>query len=137
MKRDLVLEELVIEEATNLKKYATKEELSRLDYDNLDGDSKSRCIYGQMTGDCSSYRANELIIKCAQKVYNTTDTDDRIVKSVLNGKPYKIDKVNERLDFYISPIEKFLYKYKRGYKESTKIKKLVNFLQDKTQELKF
>ncbi len=136
MKKDKILEELVIEEAINLKKYAKKEELDKLDYDNLDGDCAYKCIYGQMTGDCESNRAYNLIKKCAIKVYNVTSDEDRIETSVLNGKPKNLKNYSDRLEHYISPIERFLFFYKSSQEvKSTKIQKLVKFLRDETKEL--
>lgn len=138
MKKDLILEELVIKEATNLKKYATKEELAKLKYKDLDGDSVISCIYGQITDSCLSKRSQDLIIKCCEKVYKTDASDNRIVNAILNGKPKKIKFSHHRLDYYASPIERFLAIYKPDeWTKSIKIKKLVDFLQDKTQELKF
>lgn len=137
MKRDLVLEQLVIEEATNLKKYATKKELSKLNYNTLGGDRIDKCVYGQMTDNCFSRRSYNLIRNCTSRVFNVKDTDD-IFNGKLNGKPSKLDEPERRYKYYISPIEQFLYNYKPdSFKKSIKIKKLVDFLQDKTQELKF
>lgn len=138
MKRDLILEELVIEEATNLKKYATKEELNKLNYETLNGGSVVNCIYGQMTDNCLSQRSQNLIIKCCKKVYKIVNENNRIKTSILNGKPKKLKVSFDRLDYYTSPIEKFLDLYKPDiFTKSTKVKKLIDFLQDKTQELKF
>lgn len=58
------LKRLVIEEATNLKEYATKKELERLDFNYLDPNTPHRCIYGQITGNCFNERAIELLNKC-------------------------------------------------------------------------
>ena len=45
-------------EANNLRTLATQEEKNKLDFYNLDGVNYYKCIYGQMTGHCSSERAN-------------------------------------------------------------------------------
>lgn len=123
MKRDLKLEKLVIEEATNLKKYATKEELDKLDYATLKEDDIFHCVYGQMTSLCFGYRATQLIDKCIDFKYQ------HLYK---NNKPI----ISKRYDnnCYYSPIERFLI----AYKGSKKIKKLIDFLKDeniKTLEL--
>lgn len=59
------LKDDVRKEAENLRKYATKEELEKLDFDKLDSSDRTRCIYGQMTGNCFSQRSAELINNCA------------------------------------------------------------------------
>lgn len=138
MKRDLVLEQLVIEEATNLKRYATKEELSKLTYKNLDGGDQTLCVYGQMTGHCRTKRSYKLIRKCCKKIYEVQNHLNVITGSILSGKPKVLIDIYDRLDYYISPIEKFLYIYKPNLvKKSIKIKKLIDFLKDETKELKF
>ena len=123
MKKDLKLEELVIEEATNLKKYATKEELDKLDYATLKEDDIFHCVYGQMTGMCYGYRATQLIDKCINFKYQHLHKNNEPIiskRDINNG--------------YYSPIERFLI----AYKGSEKIKKLIDFLKDeniKTLEL--
>ena len=57
--------EEVLQEAKNIKQHATPEEISRLDFETLDPTKLKSCIYGQMTGNCDSYRGIELIEKCA------------------------------------------------------------------------
>lgn len=59
------LKEKVIQEATKLKTCATKEELKRLDFRTFAPDKKQYCIYGQLTGNCFSDRALELLNCCA------------------------------------------------------------------------
>lgn len=63
MKKELRLS--ASKEVRNIKKHATKKEISRLDYRSLRPQYQESCIYGQMTGDCFSERANYLIGKCA------------------------------------------------------------------------
>lgn len=53
----------VRKEIHHLKKNATKEELSRLDFDKLNTHNACKCIYGQMTGYCESSRAMQLYPK--------------------------------------------------------------------------
>lgn len=130
------LEELVIEEATKLKQFATPEELNNLDYEYLDGNSHWQCIYGQMTEDCRSNRAYELIQKCCQRVYHASSDDCFVGR--LNGKPKQLDDPTNRLAYYVSPIEKFLYKEKpEQYNDSWKIQRLVAFLKSETDVLNF
>jgi hypothetical protein len=59
------LKEDVRKEAEALKIHATKEERERLDYNKLHPESIRKCIYGLMTGDCTSVRSAALIETCA------------------------------------------------------------------------
>ena len=108
-KVNITLAELVVKEATKLKKEATKKELDSLsvDLNKLDPDNTEQCIYGQMTSDCFSKRANKLIVKCAERVYNIPENvrNNCIAESVLNGKPKSVDV----RDTYFSPIEVYIF----------------------------
>lgn len=90
--------ELVKEEASKLKKFATKEELDRLDFKRIDPMSGFDCIYGQMTGSCFSTRALELVQKCAIP-YSS---------SIYMFSEPKL-KFNEEYFRSYSPIEYFIY----------------------------
>jgi hypothetical protein len=59
------LKEDVRKEAEALKIHATKEEREKLNFKDLFPESIYQCIYGQMTGSCSSIRAANLIESCA------------------------------------------------------------------------
>ena len=59
--------ELVAEEAALLRKNATPQELAKLDLYTLDPSNANRCIYGLMTGDCTSPRAESFIRTCCKK----------------------------------------------------------------------
>lgn len=103
---------LVIEEAKNLKKFATTEEINKLDAHTLDADSKFDCVYGKMTGNCFSERAKELIVKSCKKVYAT---DGYLSDARLNGSPKGKSRNTEggrtfgAKTSYWSPIEVFIY----------------------------
>lgn len=104
------LKEDVRKEAEALRVHATKRELGRLNFQELDVLSKRSCIYGQMTGDCFSNRAANLIYSCTPRYFTAevmvSDDDDRAeitVDSLLshvNGSKVKGFK-NERTDFEI------------------------------------
>lgn len=55
----------VKKEAEALRKKATPEELSKLNFNSLDPHHLNKCIYGQMTGHCNSVRGVQLIEACA------------------------------------------------------------------------
>lgn len=126
------LNDLVIKEAKNLKKFAYKYELEKLNFDTLNPSSSSNCIYGQMTGSCFNARANKLILKCATRVLSTQNSPNILENAKLNGEPTLIPEGENRLYTYISPIEKFIY-----LNTETNNQILIDFLQDKTKTLKF
>lgn len=124
---------LATEEAIKLKEHATKEELARLNLFLLNPYSPKDCIYGQMTGNCNSKRAQLLIMECAERVYDVmSDEIDNLPP--LNGRPYLIDRGNEnaRMHEWQSPIEVLLYDDTGG--EFAR-QKLIAFLKDETQTL--
>ncbi|MEK6879624.1 MAG: hypothetical protein AABY22_08460 [Nanoarchaeota archaeon] len=129
------LKELVIQEANNLKKYAAKIEIERLDFEILNPSSYSKCIYGQLTGDCFSQRAENLIKSCCTKIYKNSYT----VGSLSNLKEIHDDIETIKRDMFYnshwSPIEVFIYKpanQKNGNNEQ-----LVKFIKGEIPELKF
>jgi hypothetical protein len=60
------LKKLVVEEALNIRKYATKEEMKRLNFARLCPTNQNLCVYGHLTGDCHNIRAIELLDKCTR-----------------------------------------------------------------------
>lgn len=122
---------LVKTEADNIKLHATQEELNSLDFDTLSPSKTTNCIYGQMTGDCYSWRANELIIQSAERVYNSQgDGIDEGDVEHLNGEP---ELVGSRGGWYHSPIELFVFINRylgRKYNE-----RLIDYLKGKTDKL--
>lgn len=65
----------VKKEAEALKKHATDEELSRLNFNYLKPEGSSSCIYGQLTFNCRSPRASELIFKCCERYVDMPPED--------------------------------------------------------------
>lgn len=130
MRKNKKLFELVIKEATDLKKYATKKQLSRLNIKTLNPDHTDLCIYGQMTGNCNSPEAQELILRCCERVYSTKNLDSYLIeKARLSGKPVIV--TTTRIYRYMSPIEIFISRYPKYNDE------LIQFLKGKREELKF
>lgn len=111
MKSQDTLKQLVLKEATALRQQATKEELGKLDLNWFDAGSAYSCIYGQMTDSCNSERAQELIVNCCERIYKTDGgygAFGRITESSLGESPKKLEKYYDRLDYYCSPIEKYI-----------------------------
>ncbi len=73
------LKKLVVDEALALRKYCTDEEKDRLDYEGIIPTKSSFCIYGQITGDCFSGRATELLNKCT-KAYSGSIRQIKLLK---------------------------------------------------------
>lgn len=123
------LNQLVIDEATNLKKNAKKKELANLQFKSLDTQNYQSCIYGQMTGDCFNERAIKLIEKSCERIFLDDEAIEGKITGTLNGCPKK-----ERREKYWSPIEVFIDK-KRN-KNNGNNKRLIDFLKGKTKTLK-
>lgn len=126
--KKIVYPALVKEEAKNLRKFATPRELSYLDFTSLDPGNASSCIYGQMTDNCFSLRAIELIERSCKRVYNESDGINALVGCKLNGSPLKSTRVN-----YWSPIEVFIYKIKN--QENGANAKLISYLKGEIKRL--
>lgn len=86
MKMSKHLYKLVVKEADNIKKYATEDEISKLNLYYLDGNRVTKCIYGQMTGHCISKRAAELINLCSEKRLNSKSRWVKQQRTVLNSE---------------------------------------------------
>lgn len=127
------LNKLVKQEADNLKKFATKEEINKLNFLELDPGSIMECIYGQMAGYCDSERAAELMKQCCQKmIYN--------FGSLKLSNESKLEENSEafnnfgRKSYYWSPIE--IYIYKNLFKDKMN-KNLIDYIKGTVKELKF
>lgn len=124
------LQRLVRHEAKALRRNATEQEKGKLNAAKLIVDSRMSCIYGQMTGNCDSPRAIELIEKCASRVLeNPNPYEYRPSISTLNGTPR--GKARAR---YFSPIEVFIYN-NQGIKSRNK--DLIDYIKGETNELNF
>jgi len=135
MTKEQTLKKLVRIEAANLKVEATPQELAKLNFSKLNSGDTGRCIYGQMTGFCYSDRANELIVKCAPRVYNGGFGLGSI--NNLNGAPAELNGEYRGIKYH-SPIEVFIhlnsYDYNSG-KANNKI--LIDYLQGRNKILTF
>ena len=131
IKKESILNKLVEQEAKNLVKFATKEELNNLDFKTLDGDSANHCIYGKLSKNCFSIRAVELIEESCERVYENNYTNSLGSSTIpLNGSPKETNR-----SYYWSPIEVFiaiLKNQKNGNNE-----KLINYLKGKTNKFNF
>lgn len=109
MKKEL--KELVLAEAIELKKYITKEEKDRLNFESLDGQNPIHCIYAQLFGWAFSLKSNDLKNLCAKPYSSNLDY-------------YRFPVLlNTRLNF--TPIEFYICQ------EGAQNENLINFLKDK------
>jgi len=130
--RDKIMRTLVIEEATKLRNMITQEEADNLKFSKLDSSQSDRCIYGQLSGNCFSDRAIELIKACASRVYKNWWF---LSESKLNGSPLGLSR-NE----FWSPIEVFISQDETDYENNMgngNNERLVQFIKKEIDELIF
>lgn len=121
---------LVKKEAKNLRKFAEKSELRKLNFKVLYPKSQNSCVYGQMTNNCFSDRATELIKKCCERVYDSPNASTDMSKAKLNGNPKR--RIRDR--FY-SPIEIYITQPDNVENTNGNNKNLINYLKGKTDKL--
>lgn len=114
----------VVEEIENIKKYATKEEISRLNLKNLDPNLSSGCIYGQMAGSCNNDRGIELIRLCCKTATSFRHVGDS-----------RVQKTHPRtatvlFDSY-SYLENFIFRYNHEHNN----KNIISYLKGETEVL--
>jgi hypothetical protein len=111
----------VKQEINNLKKYAKKEQLEKLDFNRLIPESDKFCIYGQMTGNCYNDEAAELIKKCC-KVETSYGS---IYRRFSNPVDFKAREYSS----YHTYLEHFIYNYKHNNEN------IVKYLKGEISEL--
>lgn len=126
---DNELTDAVEAEARALRNHATQDEIDMLDFDELDPLDPDQCIYGQMTGNCYSDRAKELIELCCNRVYKSFHGSLPNIGAPLNGSPIGKSRMcdDEELHSnteYYSPIELYI-----SGKDEERIAKLIRFIQ--------
>ena len=121
------LKDRVLLEIENIKKYATPEQLDRLNLDSFNPNSPERCIYGLMCGSCFNLDALKLMQKC------TTPYSKKIfiyVKSktkhfLISAKQFPTDRDFTALEYYIVNYPKDninIIKYLKGEIETLMLK---------------
>lgn len=129
----------VSSEASLLKNYATEEEVAKLDFDRLRFDNRRSCIYGQMTGDCRSIRAQILLASCCKRFVANSDL---LIPHPSNWNPDKRPSFNKIKEFvngttqdrpdtviYLSSIETYIAL------KGAKPKELIDYLKGTTDTL--
>lgn len=136
MKSTEILHKLVKAEAKKLKENAFKKELDNLDIDTLCPINELSCIYGQMTGTCTSERADKLMRLSCTRIYIPSSEG---VKGTLNGdiKDIKKKRCHHIWDSYeyFSPVEIFIAKTVNQNNGNNKA--LIAYLKGETKTLTF
>lgn len=112
------LKDDVKKEAEALRVHATSEELGRLNLVAFDPSLPGTCIYGQMTGSCTTARAHSLINKCCVSMVDNREYDPDVsgFSSIITKAPVskgwmnKIRTENEYSTYlkYLSAIEAYI-----------------------------
>lgn len=125
-------------EADNIKKFSTPSETKKLNFNTLNPNTPSDCVYGQMTGSCVSGRAQNLIVKCCDKftvINDDTELEDKTfseTRNIINGN------VNTRKELgrdifmhtkYFSAIEHYILT------KGAKNKHLIAYIKGEVDEL--
>lgn len=128
-----ILIDLVKKEAQKLKLNATKQEIANLNFSTFVPSFKDDCIYGQMTGNCYTKRASNLILKCCENIFAKTPLQDMLDVKI-DGRPTK-KKMSDRDYKYYSPIEIFISFGEN--RENGNNKMLIDYLKGKRKKLAF
>jgi len=132
-----------------LKKHATKEELSKLDFYKFNYKSGFQCIYGQMTGTCESKRAEELMGKSCIRVFESPSGVSSLGESSFNEIKKHINGENKNQTWNVDGLgnhwltgEKKLRNYKHlsaleGYicLKGAKVNNIIRYLKGESDKL--
>lgn len=100
-----------------LREHATDREKSNLDFSEFNPSYSSTCIYGQMTGQCYSVRAEELMDLSCVRIFDRNPSGKKPLVKILdfvNGEyeKSKIWKGRNKRDFdykFISALEGYIF----------------------------
>lgn len=117
----------VIKEIKNLRKHLTKEQKERLDFESFDPINGFTCIYGQVSGNCFSATAKELIKKCANNKhsFNTIGIPEVNEKTLSNFSPRNTWHNYTFLEHYIATTpqnNEHIINYIKGIDKRLKLK---------------
>lgn len=134
MRKDIKeLIQLVVEEATNLRDKLKEEERDNLNIETLSPKYGTKCVYGQISGDCLNDRAVSLIKKCCSRMCTSNTVlkgYNNLTGATINGSPKRL----YRYSFW-SPIEVFIAQ--KGNRGNGNNKMLIDFLKKKRKTLRF
>ena len=126
MKKSEFIQE-VCNEINTIKERATKKEIDRLNFDKFEHTHSGHCIYGQMTGDCGSKRANQLYMKSLDEIskpsaYANTDENGN---DVYTFKDLDLERGNN-----FTYLESYLFTCSRKTQ-----KEIIEYLKGESTEL--
>lgn len=128
---------LVKDEAKLLREKATQEERNKLNYLQFNPAKPSRCIYGLMTGRCTTERAHQLIDQCASKLLVQPYSCAELDLCTINGK-HSLKGNYRSLGgelAYFSPIECFIWFEQNQENGNNKL--LIDYIKGEVEELNF
>lgn len=111
---------MVQEELDTIKEKATKEEISRLNFEEFYYLGYDQCIYGQMTGDCGSQRAVEIYPKKFSELIDLFSTE------IVKFSAHDFSRGNS-----FTPLEEYLCMVKPEQHE-----KLIKYLKGEIETIK-
>lgn len=124
-------EEEAYEEAKQIVKYFSRDEINKLQKNLLDPVHGERCIYGLMTGDCNSRRAVRFI-KTLPKGYiesrNFLDSTEKIFNSKIDDIPEDI--LTCRSVYFMTPLECYIY----DEEDNSKGIEIIDFIKKSLKE---
>ena len=106
-----------------LKTHATKKERNKLILKDFNPLNPTTCIYGQMTDNCFSKRATELISLCTNYGFKTLT-----LSNVNDIKEMKLGRIVGS-DLQYTPLEHFIVNYKEYTKD------IIAFLKEEKNKL--
>ena len=117
-----------------LKLHATDEEKEYLDFDSFDPDKPKKCIYGQITGNCNSHRAMQLMqLGCVRIVHNPGNRAYKFteMKPRINGAfmPETWDRDRDDFPNFLSCLEAYILL------DDAKNKQIIQYIKGETDTL--
>lgn len=110
-------------EIKRIKKVATEDEISRLNFETFYPNKVSSCIYGQMTGDCGSPRAKEIMPKQFDEIFKPELVYTTKNERLLSNQDFRSGSA-------FTALEKYLY-----IADKKTQKHIISFLKGKTPKL--
>ena len=86
----------VLHEINMLKQHAFKTELERLDFRWFNPHKPSRCIYGQMTGNCANKRAEKLMNLSCIRVMDLPSGVSSIDEIPIASKKFNVNGIYDK-----------------------------------------
>jgi hypothetical protein len=125
-------------EVESLKRLATTEELSLLNLVGFNPNRKHSCIYGQITGDCCSIRAKELMDASCVRVFNGIGGTRKLSRMSLDYIISFVNGVYNRQTWCVNNTRNFTYlSALEGYicSADANISGIISYLKGETDTL--